>query len=439
MLQAFVDHVFSKNLLRKEGRYLLACSGGQDSIALAHLLFDAGIQMEIAHVNFQLRGRESDEDQVFVRNWALSRQVLFHTLSADTILEASQNGISIQMAAREIRYAFFEKIRSDRQLDGIILAHHEDDQIETLLLNLTRGTGIDGLAGMADRNGWLIRPLLPFPKAQIVNYLTKHELIWREDQSNAESYYKRNYLRHQVIPALLQSEPIARQNILNSMERFRETGKALSGLVKDWIDRHVCHENEFQVLDLKVIRHQTGISTLLFYWLRPYGFNATQTSEITQKLSNYRIGTAFYSSDFQLIFDRDCLILGNKPSPFNPITILPETNTLATPRGQYTIAQVSWPAPLDRAYDNAMLDLETLDFPLQIRTWQKGDRFVPLGMQSEKKISDFLIDQKISLIEKETVLVVESGRRIAWVIGYRIADWAKCSASTRICLHFKKS
>lgn len=439
MLTQFIEHIVSKNLLTKDGRYLLACSGGKDSMALAQLLFDAKIQMEIAHVNFQLRGKSSEEDQIFVRHWAETRQIPFHTQAADTEREASQKGISIQMAAREIRYAFFEKIRSQRQLDGIVLAHHEDDQIETLLLNLTRGTGIDGMAGMAERNGWLIRPLLPFAKSQIEAYLTQNHLKWREDHSNAETHYKRNFLRHEVIPALLQSEPSARQNILNSMERFRETSKALAGLAKDWIEKHIREENGTQSLDLRAIRHQSGISTLLFHWLRPYGFNASQTGDIAQKLSEYRVGSAFYSAEFELVFDRECLILGQKPSSFSPINFLPDQNTLTTLRGHYNVAQVSWPSTLDRSHENAMLDMDTLDFPLQIRPWREGDRFVPLGMHSEKKISDFLIDLKVSLIEKESVLVAESGGKIAWVIGYRIADWAKCTASTRFCLHFKKS
>lgn len=237
MLTAFSQHISSKNLLDTSRRYLLACSGGKDSMALAHLLIETQTPFEVAHVNFQLRGEESDEDQRFVKKWAEIRSIPFHTLNADTAQVASKRGISIQMAAREIRYDFFEQIRLQNQLDGILLAHHEDDQIETVLLNLTRGTGIDGLAGMAERNGNLIRPLLPFSKSQIEKYLLENQIAWREDQSNTETHYKRNFLRHEVIPALLQSEPTARQNILNSIDRFRETSKALSSLMNDWIEK----------------------------------------------------------------------------------------------------------------------------------------------------------------------------------------------------------
>jgi tRNA(Ile)-lysidine synthase len=439
MLTAFIEHISLKNLLDSSRRYLLACSGGKDSMALAHLLLEAKIPFEVAHVNFQLRGEESNEDQNFVRKWSDSHRIPFHTLNADTTLLASQKGISIQMAAREIRYDFFEQIRLQNHLYAVLLAHHEDDQIETVLLNLTRGTGIDGLAGMAERNGNLIRPLLPFSKSQIEKYLQENQIAWREDQSNAEIHYKRNFLRHEVIPALLQSEPTARQNILNSIDRFRETSKALSSLMKDWIEKNIRVENGYHILDLRAIRHQRGISTLIFQWLRPYGFNPTQTVEIAQKLSDYRIGSAFYSIDYELIFDRECLVLGKKPSTFSPISLSAEAKSLSTPNGTYQVEHLTWPTPLDTSRENAMLDIDTLDFPLTIRTWKEGDRFVPLGMNSEKKISDFLIDLKVSLIEKETVLVLESAGKIAWVIGYRIADWAKCSASTRICLHFKKS
>ncbi len=439
MLTAFSQHISSKNLLDTSRRYLLACSGGKDSMALAHLLIETQTPFEVAHVNFQLRGEESDEDQRFVKKWAEIRSIPFHTLNADTAQVASKRGISIQMAAREIRYDFFEQIRLQNQLDGILLAHHEDDQIETVLLNLTRGTGIDGLAGMAERNGNLIRPLLPFSKSQIEKYLLENQIAWREDQSNTETHYKRNFLRHEVIPALLQSEPTARQNILNSIDRFRETSKALSSLMNDWIEKNVRVENGYHLLDLRAIRHHSGLSTLIFQWLRPYGFNPAQTVEIAQKLSDYRIGSAFYASDFELIFDRECLVLGKKPKTLSPFFLSAETKSLSTPNGTFQLEHLPWPTSLDTSRENAMLDLDTLDFPLTVRPWKEGDRFVPLGMKSEKKISDFLIDLKVSLIEKETVLVLESNGKIAWVIGYRIADWAKCSASTRICLHFKKS
>lgn len=439
MLQAFLTHVRSRNLLQSTDHYLVACSGGKDSIALVHLLQESKIDFEIAHVNFQLRGKESDLDQKFVKNWAENHQITFHTCNASTLELAESKGISIQMAAREIRYRFFEEIRAKRGLNGIILAHHEDDQLETLLLNLTRGTGLDGLVGMAERSGWLIRPLLPFSKSQLEAYLFENQIQWREDQSNAEVYYKRNFLRHQVIPTLLESEPNARENILHSIDRFRETSKAFNSLVEDWVERNISEQKGNFHLPFKAIKNQAGAATLLFYWLRSYGFNSAQTSEIASSLTDFRTGAIFHSMEYELVFDRESLILGKKPVEFPPILIDRNSKMLSTPQGIYHMREENWPAPLDTAREHAMLDLEVLEFPLTVRVWQEGDRFNPLGMTSSKKISDFLIDQKVPLIQKDHVLVMESAGKIAWVVGFRIADWAKCTASTRICLHFLKS
>ncbi|WP_332912243.1 tRNA lysidine(34) synthetase TilS [Algoriphagus boritolerans] len=239
MLDIFRSHVSSKNLIDPQCTYLLACSGGMDSMCLGNLLTQAGISFEVAHLNFQLRGSESIGDEEFVRSWAKDHGLTFHLKQADTESYALARGISIQMAAREIRYAFFEEIRAAQNLHGILLAHHEDDQLETIFLNLLRGTGIEGVYGMADRKGWLIRPLLPFSRTDIQSFMELNQLKWRDDSSNNKSDYKRNNLRINGLPAIYNLEKDARKNLLTSFQRLKDTGKAFSGLFETW--KKNCH------------------------------------------------------------------------------------------------------------------------------------------------------------------------------------------------------
>lgn len=439
MLERFLTHI--STLLDTSGNstYLLAFSGGQDSVCLASLLIRAKVPFEVAHVNFGLRGTESDLDEEFAKNWANDHQVEIYLLHPNTQELADSKGISIQMAAREIRYNFFEKIRSERNLAGIILAHHEDDQIETILLNLLRGTGIEGLYGMADKKGHLIRPLLPFAKEEISNYLLENTISWREDSSNSSDKYKRNRLRHQVIPTLLSVEPDARKNLLTSLSRLKDTGKLFFDLVEKWKKDSIREQGEFSEVEIQSLKNQPGAASLLYFWLRSYGFQPDQTQEIASNLSHFQTGAVFYSKNFELVIDREKLILGPKVDHFEPITLERGINSILIHGNEWQISEENWNGIIDPKPTNALLDLEQLTFPLTIRSWEEGDRFIPLGMNSSKKISDFLIDQKIPLIQKRRIKVLESGGKIAWIIGHRIADWAKCSPSTRICLHFKKS
>lgn len=438
MLKAFLSHIQTRALLHPESVYLLACSGGMDSICLAHLLIQAQIPFEIAHVNFQLRGEESEGDREFVQNWADSHGIPFHLNVAETDSFAKSKGISIQMAAREIRYQFFEEIRSSRNLAGILLAHHEDDQLETIFLNLLRGTGIEGIYGMADRKGWLIRPLLPFSREEIKAFLIENRLFWREDSSNQKDDYKRNNLRIHGLPAILELEPDARKNLLTSFSRLRDTGRAFTGLFEDWKKRNIREEGSLQFLSYSAIQNQPGASTLIYFWLRPFGFNSDQSQSMAESLENPKTGTIFNSPGFMVHFDRNELILSPAQEEFTPVVLNQNDSVLLLDEGIYDLFPQNYPIPLDRHPDNAQLDLDRLEFPLQIRTWKEGDRIVPLGMSSSKKISDFLIDLKVPLAKKQAVKVLVSGKEIAWVIGLRIADWAKCSPATRQILYFKK-
>lgn len=438
MYEAFISHLKERNFFEHDKTYLLACSGGLDSMALAHLLYAAGVQFELGHVNFGLRDAESDGDEELVRKWAEARNLPVHVHRAKTKEWATDHGISTQMAAREIRYQFFEEIRRQRKLQGIVLAHQEDDQLETIFLNLTRGTGIEGLYGMSDRVGWLIRPMLPFSRAQIANYAKEVLLFWREDSSNTSTDYKRNKLRNEGLPALYNLEPDIRQNLLQSFTRLKDTGKAFSGLFEQWKATHVREEQGIIFLSYSAIQHRPGASTLLYFWLRPFGFNSDQALSLAKCLEDIKPGRLLRSAQYELSMDREELLLYPIPIAFSEIELTSDTRHFELPDGHYEVTCGAKTASIDRNPAHALLDLDCLEFPLKVRSWQEGDRFNPLGMATEKKISDFLIDNKIPLPLKKEVKVLVSGNRIAWVVGMRIADWAKVGPFTQKHMHIQK-
>jgi tRNA(Ile)-lysidine synthase len=439
MRQVFISGIQKSQTVLPNQRFLLACSGGMDSMALAHLLLSAGIYFEIAHVNFQLRGEESEGDKLFVENWAKTRQIAFHLKTADTKSVAESKGISVQMAAREIRYDFFEEIRAAFQLDGILLAQHQDDQLETIFMNLLRGTGIEGLSGMSEKKGWLIRPLLNFSRAEIAEFMFSEGYEWREDSSNEKSDYKRNNLRINGLPAIYGLAPDAKKNLLCSFKRLKDTGKAFSGLFEFWKEKTVREKDGIQSLTYSDITHLPGGASLLYFWLRSYGFHSEQAEAIWEAITTkVRIGSVFTGKNHQLWMDRNEMMLAPISGDFNSIPLDKSDGFLNLPERNYEIRWFEENKAIDINPENAVLDLECLELPLTVRIWEEGDRFIPLGMKNEKKISDFLIDLKIPLAKKQGVKVLISGEKIAWVIGIRIADWAKLTPTTRQTVHFKK-
>lgn len=439
MVNAFIQHIGSKSLLNSSKTYLLACSGGLDSICLGELLSSESIPFEVAHMNFQLRGHESDEDEAFVRLWAESKQTAIHTKHADARSYALEFGISTQMAARELRYRWFEEIRSSRNLEGILLAHHQDDQIETIFLNLLRGTGIEGLYGMADRRGKLIRPLLPFSRKNLEDFARANDLKWREDSSNGKLDYKRNKLRLQVLPAIYNFASDAKYNLQTSLSRLTDTGKAYTSLVEQWLSVQVIDKEGVQSISIQALLQMQGTVSIIYFWLRSYGFNSSQAQDIYEAIITGEAGKLFESSAYSVNVDRDKIFLAPVFKKFDSIQLSEQDIQFVLPEGHFDIVKLESPVALDQKKENAMLDLEQLNFPLTIRTWELGDRFTPLGMKNAKKISDFLIDLKVPLMKKQAVKVLLSGQDIAWVIGYRIADWAKTSAATRKVLYLKKN
>lgn len=438
MLNQFISHIREKKLLDFDQHYLLAVSGGLDSIVLAHLLYSSGISFSIAHCNFGLRGEESDGDEIFIRKLANNMGVKVYVKKFETKAYGKARGISTQMAARELRYHWFEELLVQKGLAGLLVAHHADDQLETVLLNLLRGTGIEGIYGISERREKIIRPLLPFHKTDLQTFASNEYLQWREDSSNIQSDYKRNFLRHKVVPELGKFDPAALSLLQYSFNRIKDTGKAFFHLYSSWLDCHLQKEGDYQYLKLDILDKAPGRKTLLFYWIRSYGFNYFQSEDVLLSLDKKEAGKTFHSPEYTLNLDRDYLILGLKQAELGEKWIEESTIELQLGDDNYDILTLYNGLTADRSSQNAMLDKERLNFPLMVRNWEKGDKFRPLGMKNFKKVSDLLIDLKVPLILKRNIKVLCSGNEIVWVIGLRIDDRYKISQLTKSALYFKK-
>ncbi|WP_200975932.1 tRNA lysidine(34) synthetase TilS [Echinicola sp. 20G] len=438
MLEQFISHIRTKKLLDTDKQYLLAISGGIDSVGLARLLKKSAIPFRMAHCNFGLRGEESDGDELFVRELAQELGVEISVKRFETKVYASEKGVSTQMAARDLRYTWFEQLLEEFDLDGVVVAHHADDQLETVLLNLFRGTGIEGIYGMSEIRDYIIRPLLPFSRDDIENFAVKERFDWREDSSNSESNYKRNFLRNEVLPLIKRHDEAFEGNLRQSFDRLKDTGKAFFHLFDAWKKDHVKTDGEIQFLEKDGLKQVPGRKSLLYYWLRDYGFNNAQVYDILDVLWCGEVGQRFESELFMVNVDREYLILGKKVKDFEEVLLEKTDLELSFTEKVYDILVLPADSSLDIRSENAMLDRDSIKFPLLLRRWKEGDRFRPLGMRKFKKISDFLIDLKVPVIIKKDVKVLcDADGEVVWVLGYRVDDRFKITPVTKEVMYFK--
>jgi tRNA(Ile)-lysidine synthase len=430
VLRPFLTHI--ENLCKTTDKILLAVSGGMDSMVMLHLFLQAGFSVAVAHCNFQLRGEESDEDENFVAAKCKKWGIPFHSIQFDTNNYAIQHGLSIQMAARELRYNWFHQVKEKENANWIATAHHLSDSIETVLLNLTRGTGLDGLVGIADKNDFVIRPLLFATHKEVANYAAETGVIWREDRSNETDDYQRNFVRHQIIPKLEQINPAFEQSIAKTVERLSGDGAILTQAIEVWKKQFQKNENDKVILAKKGFEPNLDFSynsALLWRLVRGFGFHFDQCKKIVHAL-NGQSGKKFLSTSHQLVVDRELLILAPLSAELAEVTIDEGQVDAYMGNRQLTFLTTIVGSSLKSEEAAILLDGASLRFPLTWRKWKAGDSFFPLGMTGRKKISDFLIDQKVSLIEKEAVTVLESAGEIAWVVGYRIDDRFKVKTTT---------
>ncbi|WP_298547699.1 tRNA lysidine(34) synthetase TilS [uncultured Aquimarina sp.] len=429
MIRKFKAHIEDHLSFLKEKKLLIACSGGLDSIVLTYMCHVLSLDFGIAHCNFKLRGKESEGDEEFVSEVAKKMTVSFFVTTFETEQYAKNHKLSIQMAARELRYDWFRELILEYQFDYVLTAHHKDDNLETFLINLSRGTGIDGLTGIPEINDIYVRPLLPFSRSQILEFAEKNAINWREDSSNSSTKYIRNKLRHDVIPELLGINPQFLQNFETTLDHLKQT----SAFVKNQVDsvrKDVFEYSELDTIKIPIYKLQQydEPKTYLYFLLKEYGFTAWD--DIVQMLTA-QSGKQVFSTTHRLVKNRGYLLLCPIIEEVSDrvYKIPEEENMIIIPSGMIKLKEVSELSNTD--LKTIYVDKEKLKYPLIVRKWKEGDYFYPLGMKGKKKLSKYFKDEKLSLLAKERVWLLCSEDDIIWIINYRADNRYKINPKTK--------
>lgn len=431
VLQQFIRNIEEKQLIMHGQRVLLAVSGGIDSMVLLHLFERSEFDYGLVHCNFHLRGEESDGDESFVHEQVEQHGIPCFFKDFDTEEYASVRGISIEMAARELRYEYFEKIRQEHSFDLIATAHHRDDLIETFFLNLSRKTGIHGLTGIREKAGNLIRPLLFASREDIENYAQKHFIEYREDSSNNEIVFQRNFIRHKILPLFSEMNPAFKKNILASISNLKDAEQVYTSFLNQEIEDVVKEKNDEIQIDISLLRTTPFPQLLLLEALSPLHFNPSVIDEVFLSL-DAEPGRQFFSSTHRLVKDREYLFVSEKKEGEEKLFYIEENDMELFEPFDISIEKTDAEGfKIIKAPRVACIDADEVVFPLLIRKWKQGDYFQPLGMQGMKKVSDFFIDQKIPLHEKENIWLLCSGKKIVWIMGYRLDERFKITPQTK--------
>ena len=411
-------YVEKYNLLKPSELYIVALSGGADSVALLLLLKNAHFNVHAAHCNFHLRGEESDRDEAFCVDFCQRLGVELHRAHFDTREYAELHKVSIEMAARELRYKWFEQLRQDIGAAGICVAHHRDDSVETVLLNLVRGTGLRGLTGIHPRNGYILRPLLCVSRAEIEKFLADRGQKFVTDSTNLEADVQRNIVRLEVLPLLRKLNPAVAENIQRTAENISEAQQVLNVAI--------ARINNSNILNLSDIEKYGSSEYLIFEWLKKYGFNGNQVHQILDAETGKVISSA---AGYDVLKDRGRLIVEPTLKPFNPMRI-PEEGTYVLGENMRLSVRKK-PVYVSKEAHIATLDAAKVRFPLTVRRVEEGDLMQPYGMKGRKLLSDLMTDLKMTVFEKRRQLVVVDAQGVVvWAIGLRIADFVAVSDAT---------
>tara|TARA_R110001606_G_scaffold45951_1_gene118644 strand:+ start:2139 stop:3449 length:1311 start_codon:yes stop_codon:yes gene_type:complete len=412
-LQQHIEHKFS---FLKEKKLLIAISGGVDSVVLTHLFHQLNFDISLAHCNFNLRGKESDKDEGFVKNLGKNLDLKTFITSFETEKYAKKNQLSTQVAARDLRYNWFQELTNAHLFDFVITAHHADDNLETFIINLTRGTGLEGFTGIPEINNTIVRPFLIFSRDEIENYATENNIDWREDKSNASTKYVRNKIRHQIVPVLKEINPTLLESFQKTSEHLRESqhiiDESIAGFKKKVVG--VLEDGTLKI-DIVQIQETTNQKAYVYQLLKDFGFTAWND---VVDLLDAQPGKMVFSKTHRLLKDRDFLLLTEIKNVAKDLDYLIAENTL-----EITI-------PIFLKFEKALnitqtnnkiifVDLDKIKFPLVLRKWQIGDSFYPTGMQGKKKVSKYFKDEKFSLLEKENTWLLCSNDAIIWIVGKR--------------------
>lgn len=434
-------YIESLNLLPEGARVVVALSGGADSVVLMDVLHRLDYCCIGAHVNFHLRGDESDRDAAFSHQLCMDLGVPFYKTDLYAAEYAEQEGISIEMAARELRYRWFEQLRKEQGAVAVAVAHHRDDSVETVLLNLIRGTGIRGLTGIKPRNGNVVRPLLCCDREGVLEYIEQRGLTFVTDRSNLLNEYRRNKIRLEVLPLLESIQPSVRESIARTMDHLGETEilydqaivEAKSRLCSDWKTGQAVYPLK---ISLAALEMEKAPQSVLYELLSEYGFGRIDVQSVWKNRWGIS-GRIYYSHTHRLIFDRDCIIVSELPA--QEITEYPLEETQVAINEPISL-KCEFVKPgrnykISTSKSMAFLDADKLLFPLTLRHPKKGDNFVPFGMHGRKLISDFCIDRKLNALEKEELWLLCSGKDVVWVIGERIDNRFRVDDRTKRVFH----
>lgn len=429
MIRRFKQFVTDNCLFNKNHSLLATVSGGVDSCVMLHLLALCHFKVTIAHCNFKLRGADSDGDEQFVRHLAAKYNMPFYSISFDTHNYATEHKLSIEMAARELRYNWFNQLVGELKIDFILTAHHLNDNIETMLLNLCRGTGINGITGIATINGNIVRPLLFATRAEIEEYAMLNKLEFRTDITNLSDEYQRNIIRHQIVPVLKQINPSFEERMGKNLKQINQAANIYNWYVTNAKTAITKQCGEQFIIDSKALLKQPFSTTILFECINNFGFNTTQ-AEAIMPIIGQKSGNVFFSATHKLLIDRNQIII----KPNNPKACVNMVCNNLSSLSQLGFSVQIVPIAnfkLNKNKNVACFDFDKLTLPITIRNWQHGDYFFPLGMNRAKKLSDFFIDNKINLFDKEETLVLVSENKIAWVVGFRPDNRFKVDSTTK--------
>lgn len=421
MQSRFIDFIRANNLVSSNEKILLGVSGGVDSMVMLNLFYKSGFSFSVAHCNFSLRGKESDGDEALASKTCDEKGIEFFCIRFETEKYAQENKLSIQVAARNLRYDWFSKLCGEHRFSKIAIAHNRDDVAETLILNLTRGTGLKGLSGIKMINGRIIRPLLDFSRNEILVYANEHSIAYREDSSNSSVKYARNRIRHNVLPELEKLNPSAKRSISETANHVHEAWNLVDDYLLKLKKEIVTTDKERFFYSIPVLLKEKYSKLFLFEELTQFGFSYDTIEQVVKSFRG-QSGKVFYSSTHQLLHNRDYLELTERKEIEKMfVRIDNDCLSIDSPINlKFHLINKSESYDIPRNAEIASLDFDKLTFPLELRPWNSGDKFMPFGMAQFKKVSDFLIDLKVSLVDKEKVYVLTSNNEIVWVVGMRI-------------------
>lgn len=439
MITAFCAYIENNGLLSPDDKVLLGVSGGPDSMVMLHLFQRTAFRLAVVHCNFHLRGSESDSDERFVRDYCNKNGLILHVVGFDTMGYVAEHRVSVEVAARELRYAYFDELCRLHGYTKIAVAHNLNDSAETVILNLARGTGIRGLCGIRPANGKVVRPLLFATRAEIEAYAVKNGLYYRTDSTNADTVYRRNYVRHKVMPELKELNPSVDRAIAQTACYVQEAYELVQNQLSSIRQRVIsCHHDGSISFSVDELRKQNCINLFMVEELALYAFSSQQ-AEQAAALLNAETGKRVESETHIIYRNRQSLILLPKGGiAVDGVEIKEGTGSIVSPINLRFDCFDAADVEFERSGEVAFIDSDKLSYPLTLRKWRPGDRFVPFGMHGFKKISDFLVDIKLPLHQKSNVYVLISANKIVWVVGQRLDNRFRISDVTRHVLRVRR-